>query len=211
MLVDHGFTQLLDILFDGPDQVPVLPVFINCGSDFRPPMHRVLRIGEAVGRFLKGLKGRRILILGTGGLSHDPPIPAFRGAPDKVQQTLIEGIDYTPEKLDARNTRVIAAAEDFAKENKGGYKLLNEDWDRQILDLLENGRFAEMADYEDDWIYDMGGCGGQEIRMWLAACAAFAEFSGDSSFKATVDYYRCVPELFVAYSVAHAAPIALAS
>ena len=211
MLVDHGFTQLLDILFGGPDTIPVIPVFINCGSDFRPPMKRVLALGQAVGRFLSKVKHKRILVLGTGGLSHDPPIPAFRTASAEMQATLIDGINYTPDKLSARNKRVADAAKDFATDNVGGYKQLNEEWDKQLLKLLETGRFMEMADFCDDWIYEMGGCGGQEIRMWLSACAAFGALCGDDNFRAVIDYYRSAPEIFVGYGVVHAPITAVAS
>ena len=203
MLVDHGFTQLLDILFGAPDTIPVIPVYINCGSDFRPPMKRVLALGQAVGRFLYSIKDKRVLVLGTGGLSHDPPIPAFRTASADVQAILINGINYTPDKLSARNKRVADAAKDFATGNQGGYKELNEEWDRELLKLLETGRFMELAGFCDDWIYEMGGCGGQEIRMWLAACAAFSILCGNDNFKAVVDYYRSAPEIFVGYGVVH--------
>ena len=204
MQVDHGFTQLIDLMFGGIDVVPVVPVFINCGGELRPPMHRVKALGDAVGRFCKTLTDKRVLLLGSGGLSHDPPLPDFRTAPAEVQQVMIDGIDYTPEKLEQRTRRVLAAAKDFAGANEGGYRELNSEWDREILALLEQGRIDEMARFDDRWIYEQGGCGGQEIRMWLAPFAALAAASADGRYRATTDYYRPIPELFVAYGMMHA-------
>jgi hypothetical protein len=51
MTVDHGFTQLLEILFDAGKAPPLIPVFINCAAPPRPPMARVRALGQAVGRF----------------------------------------------------------------------------------------------------------------------------------------------------------------
>ncbi|MEO0998207.1 MAG: 3-carboxyethylcatechol 2,3-dioxygenase [Pseudomonadota bacterium] len=204
MQVDHGFTQAIDLLFGGIDAVPVVPVFINCGGDLRPPMHRVKALGDAVGAFCRGLGDRRVLLLGSGGLSHDPPLPAFIDAPPEVQQVLIDGIDYTPELLEKRTERILQAARDFAGANTGGYLELNPEWDLHILEQFERGKLADIAQYEDHWILSEGGRGGQEIRMWLAPFAALAAAAGSGRYVATQEYYRAVPELFVGYGMMHA-------
>src|ERR1700749_1631478 len=40
MTVDHGFAQPLEVLFGGIDQVPVVPVFINCVAQPLGPVRR---------------------------------------------------------------------------------------------------------------------------------------------------------------------------
>ncbi|GHH26162.1 hypothetical protein [Streptomyces lanatus] len=46
---------------------------------------------------------RRVLLLASGGLSHDPPVPVLDGAPPRVADALIEGCPPTPEQR-ARGT-----------------------------------------------------------------------------------------------------------
>ncbi|MCP6589060.1 3-carboxyethylcatechol 2,3-dioxygenase, partial [Klebsiella pneumoniae] len=74
MQVDHGFAQPLEFLLGGLDTLPVLPVFINGVASPLPGFQRTRMLGEAVGRFLTTLN-KRVLILGSGGLSHQPPVP----------------------------------------------------------------------------------------------------------------------------------------
>ncbi|STV78528.1 2,3-dihydroxyphenylpropionate 1,2-dioxygenase [Klebsiella pneumoniae] len=69
MRVDHGFAQPLEFLLGGLDRVPVLPVFINGVAAPLPGFQRTRLLGEAMGRFLNTLN-KRVLILGSGGLSH---------------------------------------------------------------------------------------------------------------------------------------------
>jgi hypothetical protein len=61
-----------------------------------------------VGRFLAGLD-KRVLILGSGGLSHEPPVPLIAAAPDEIRQFLIAGRNPTPEARAARQARTLAA------------------------------------------------------------------------------------------------------
>jgi len=74
MQVDHGFAQPLEFLLGGLDKYPVLPVFVNCVAPPLPTFERVRLLGEAIGRFTRGLN-KRVLFLGSGGLSHQPPVP----------------------------------------------------------------------------------------------------------------------------------------
>ncbi|HBW1532123.1 TPA: 3-carboxyethylcatechol 2,3-dioxygenase, partial [Klebsiella quasipneumoniae subsp. similipneumoniae] len=74
MQVDHGFAQPLEFLLGGLDRLPVLPVFINGVAAPLPGFQRTRQLGEAMGRFLNTLN-KRVLILGSGGLSHQPPVP----------------------------------------------------------------------------------------------------------------------------------------
>lgn len=49
-LFDHGIVMALDKLFDEPAQVPVIPVFTNCGGDLRPPLKRSQALGKGRAR-----------------------------------------------------------------------------------------------------------------------------------------------------------------
>ena len=114
MYVDHGFAQPLQVLLGGIDRVPVVPVFINCVAVPLGPARRARLLGQAVGRAATALD-RRVLFIGSGGLSHDPPVPTLEGAaPEVAAQLISEGRHLTPEQRAARQLRVIQAGRDYA-------------------------------------------------------------------------------------------------
>ncbi|WP_275693174.1 hypothetical protein [Nocardioides sp. TF02-7] len=71
MQVDHGLVQPLLLLLGALDAVPVVPVFVNCVAEPLGPATRSVALGRAVGEALAG-DDRRVLLLASGGLSHDP-------------------------------------------------------------------------------------------------------------------------------------------
>ena len=79
MDVDHGTVQPLEKLFGDATAVPVIPIFINSVATPLGPLHRSRALGAAVGGFLAALD-RRVLVVGSGGLSHDPPVPTLKTA-----------------------------------------------------------------------------------------------------------------------------------
>src|SRR6266403_3743256 len=80
MEVDHGTVQPLQKLFGDAASRPVIPIFINSVATPLGPLRRVRALGAAVGTYLATL-GKRVLVLGSGGLSHDPPVPTLATAP----------------------------------------------------------------------------------------------------------------------------------
>jgi 2,3-dihydroxyphenylpropionate 1,2-dioxygenase len=203
MTLDHGFVQALDLLLGGIDRVPVIPIMINCGGELRPPLWRARELGRAAGAWARSL-GRRVLFLGSGGLSHDPPLPEFVGSPADVQQRLIAGVSYTPELLRERTQRVQRAGQDFARENTLRLLPLNAAWDREVLALFERGALDEVASWTDTAVRTAGGRGGAEIRNWLAALAALESAAG--AYSCVTDFYQPVPELICGYAMMHAWP-----
>ena len=110
--VDHGCTQTLEELTGSLTRYPVIPIIINSVAPPFGPYRRVRKLGEAVGRFLATLN-KRVLILGTGGLSHEPPVPLLAEAPEDIANFLIAGRNPTPEARAARQARTIAARQIF--------------------------------------------------------------------------------------------------
>ena len=49
---------------------------------------------------------------------------------------------------------------------------VNEDFDRQILDLVQAGDVQGLVDLRDDYVIEHGGNGALEIRNWIIALAA---------------------------------------
>lgn len=113
MEIDHGAVQPLEILLGGIRQRPVVPFFINSVAPPFGPVSRIRKLGAAIGRYLVTLD-RRVLLIGSGGLSHEPPVPTLDTAPPEVVEGLIAGRHPTAEARAARQERVIAAARQFA-------------------------------------------------------------------------------------------------
>jgi len=201
MEVDHGIVQAQDLIVGGIREVPSVPIIINCGGELRPPMARVAALGRAVGAWLGKVAGRRVLLLASGGLSHDPPLPEFQRAAPDVQERIIAGTRYTPALLAARATRVHEAAIDFAGPNANALLPLDPEWDQWILGRVLTGDTAALASLDDEVIRDVGGRGGAEIRNWLAVLAAMDACAG--GYRAELDYYRAVPELICGYAIVH--------
>ncbi|MEE1765189.1 hypothetical protein [Streptomyces sp. SP18BB07] len=88
MEVDHGAVQPLEFLFGRIDDRSVIPVFVMA----RPftSMRRVRRMGEAVGSRLRDLS-ERVLVIGSGGVSHDPPVPQWASATLAQRDMLLNG------------------------------------------------------------------------------------------------------------------------
>ena len=113
MDVDHGTVQPLEKLLGDATSRPVIPIFVNAIGVPLGPLHRCRALGTAVGDFLATLD-KRVLVIGSGGLSHSPPVPTLATAGPAVLQRIVHGEPMTPEQRQARQTLVIDAARSFA-------------------------------------------------------------------------------------------------
>ncbi|HEU4818431.1 3-carboxyethylcatechol 2,3-dioxygenase [Janthinobacterium sp.] len=199
MQVDHGCAQALDVLTGGIDRYPVVPVFINSVA---PPMatcRRARLLGDAIGRYLAGMD-RRVLLIGSGGISHEPPVPEIVGADAVVAERLIAGRNPTPASRDARQARTVAAAQAFAAGDSRLHPL-NPAWDRAFLDVLQRGEITAVDGYTNAAIAREGGKSAHEIRTWVAAFGALA---ASGPYQACIDYYRPIPEWIAGFGAMHA-------
>ncbi|MGD9604137.1 MAG: 3-carboxyethylcatechol 2,3-dioxygenase [Gammaproteobacteria bacterium] len=196
MDLDHGLTQTLQMTFDWDALPPVLPVFVNCAAPPRPPIRRVIALGRALGAFLKA-RPERVLVVGSGGLSHDPPMPALATAPPPVRERIVAGGLLSPEARAARQERVVDEGRRQA-EGRSDAVPLNPAWDRHVLDLLVRRDFAALAMLDDEEISREGGCGGHEIRAWIATAAALSVLPATTSH---VRMYRPIPQWVAGFGV----------
>jgi 2,3-dihydroxyphenylpropionate 1,2-dioxygenase len=150
--LDHGFGQTVGQLLGAIDALPTIPIFINCATPPLPTMRRVQRLGEQIGRHLKGPDSQsaspRILIIGSGGLSHAPPSLA----PNMI------GVNEEARAEANRNGRTRAA------------QRISETWDRTFLAALARNDSQWLTGLDDTEI-DKAGWGAHECRTWLAAHA----------------------------------------
>jgi 2,3-dihydroxyphenylpropionate 1,2-dioxygenase len=172
MQADHGFAQLLVLLGGNVDAWPVLPIHINCAGPPLPSFRQVRRLGTAVGRWAAGL-GKRVLILGSGGLSHDPPIPNILTAPPPVAEMLIAGRNPPIEARRAREEANFETARKLAR-GEGRATPLAPEWDRAFMAQMAAGDFTTVAELDEEELTVIAGCGGHEVRNWVAAYAAMA-------------------------------------
>ena len=196
MDVDHGTIQPLQTLFGDAAAIPVVPIFINSVATPLGPLNRARALGAAVGQFVATLD-MRVLLLGSGGLSHDPPVPTLATAPRSALGRIVHGEPMTPEQRLARQTAVIGLAEEFA-QGRGPMHPINPEWDHRLLDILDRGDLAAVDDWPNEWIAREGGNSAHEIRTWIAAFAALAS---QGRYQTTQRYYRAAPELIAGFAV----------
>ncbi len=196
MDVDHGTVQPLQKLFGDATAKPVIPVFINSVATPLGPIRRVRALGAAVGSHLATL-GKRVLIVGSGGLSHDPPVPTLATAPPAALDRIVHGVPMTTEQRQARQAAVIEAAREFAA-GQGRLAPLNPDWDHAFLDLLDTHRLAEVDGWDNTWIAEQAGNSAHEVRTWVAA---FAALGAQGNYQTGNRFYRAAPELIAGFAI----------
>lgn len=194
--VDHGCTQTLEELTGSLTRYPVIPIIINSVAPPFGPYRRIRKLGEAVGQFIARLN-KRVLIVGTGGLSHEPPVPLLADAPEEVANFLIAGRNPTPEARAARQARTLATGKIFGTP-ACPLTPLNTEWDLAFMDLLIEGRLAEIDNFKIEEISRAAGRSTHEIRTWVAAFSALA---AAGSYQARQDYYRPINEWIAGYGV----------
>ncbi len=148
MQVDHGCADALAVLTGGLDRYPVIPVFINSVAPPMATLRRARLLGDAVGRFLSRT-GKRVLVVGSGGISHEPPVPELAGASDEVAERLIAGRNPSAEARAARQARTVAAAQAFVAGDSHLHPL-NPEWDRAFLSLLASGELTAVDGMTND-------------------------------------------------------------
>ena len=203
MEVDHGTVQPLEKLFGSATARPVIPIFINSVATPLGPLHRCRTLGTAVGSYLATL-GKRVLLVGSGGLSHDPPVPTLSTATPQVVERIVHGRPMTPEQRSARQTAVMDAAKSFAA-GESDLAPLNPEFDRQFLEIVDSGHLDDLDTWSNSFIANEGGNSAHEIRTWVAAFAALA---AAGPYRTDVRYYRPAPELIAGFAVRTAVPAA---
>jgi 2,3-dihydroxyphenylpropionate 1,2-dioxygenase len=179
----------------------VVPVFINSVATPLGPLHRCRTLGTAIGSFLATLN-KRVLVMGSGGLSHDPPVPTLATATPEVVERIVHARPMTSQQRLARQTAVIEAARSFAGGDSE-LQPLNPAWDQRFLEIVDNGDLEELDKWSNSFIAQEGGNSGHEIRTWVAAFAALASVG---PYQTGVRYYRAAAELLAGFAVRTAVP-----
>lgn len=187
MEVDHGTTQIWEVMFGSARRFPIIPIFINAIAPPIPSYRRARLLGEAVGRHM-AQGGKKVLFAASGGLSHNPPIPDLASAPPAVRERLINGRNPTEQVRHEREQRVRAAGYSAMRGEEN--TSLNPDWDRRVLALLEAGKIAAFDAFDTDEVVRTAGRAANETLAWVAA---FAAQSVAGPIDARTTFYEAIP------------------
>ncbi|MGQ0804152.1 MAG: extradiol dioxygenase [Actinomycetota bacterium] len=158
----------LDRVMPGSD-IPVVPVFINA---FTPPvctMRRAYDLGQKVRQIVESAWPGTVLFLGTGGLSHWPPIWNENSPPEDVFLQRMREFQTTGRAVLETDPNLYSDLGKYEEEMARTRPLLiNETWDRGFIDAVTAGDVGFVtglgyADIERD-----AGNGGHEVLNWAA-------------------------------------------
>lgn len=199
MEVDHGCTQSVELLSARLPLSRIIPIFVNCALAPRPTMARVRALGAAVGDWAARCP-ERVLFVGSGGLSHDPPLPALADAPPAVRERLIEGGPLDHAQRMARQNTVLGLGARYAA-GQSELRPIDPAWDQALLGSFAGGDLSLLDAMDDDAITRTGGRGGHEVRCWIAALAALGE-----GYRTDLLFYEPIPEWITGMGLMTAAP-----
>jgi 2,3-dihydroxyphenylpropionate 1,2-dioxygenase len=167
MGVDHGITQPY-ALFAPQLDLPLMPVMIACTGPAKPSLRRCAAIGRAIGTAVRESDGHRVLIVGSGGLSHwlPPTDPDHLEVDPELRRFIIDGRASAREVQASRETRILESA----ASNNGR---INNEWDMWFLDLIAQGAVEQVLELTDAEVERNAGNGGHEIRTWITAASAW--------------------------------------
>ncbi len=197
MQVDHGGVQPMEILFGDIAAKPVIPIFVNAVAPPFSTIKRIRQMGEAVGTFLQSLD-KKVLLIGSGGLSHEPPVPQIAGATPEVRATLLGGgRNLSPEARNARQQRVINAAKDYAA-GVGTVKPLAPEWDKEFMEILSSGDLTRLDSWTPEEMARIAGNSAHEVRTWIAA---FAALGAAGAYTVQYSFYDAIKEYIAGFGV----------
>lgn len=196
MEVDHGAVQPMEIIFGGLDATPAIPIFVNSVARPFTKVSRVRRFGQAVGEYFKN-SDQKVLFIGSGGLSHDPPVPQIATATPEQRALLTNGRHPTPEARAARQQRTIDTAVKFAA-GEADIMDLNPEWDRKFLEVCKSGNVEGFDSYNADEMDAAAGHSSHEVRTWVAAYSALRACG---EYEVTYEFYKPIKEYIAGFGV----------
>jgi 2,3-dihydroxyphenylpropionate 1,2-dioxygenase len=159
MAIDHSFIMPLTMALPKME-IPIVPIAQNC---FMPPMPRLSRsyeVGRKLGEAIRSGPPGRVVVMGTGGLSHWVGSDSFRDFMNEPAGTRLARKEANPVELD-----------DVGR--------VNDTFDREFLEIICRGKGRSFADsWDTERVQREAGNGGQEVRNWLLAAAAVGDRPG---------------------------------
>lgn len=179
--VEYGNNLMVPLgLIPSANGIPVVPVFINVFQPPLPTLSRAFDFAASVRRAVESYpEDVRVLFMGTGGLSHSPPVwfeHIHGDDPTAMEPVLGKMRRYQTEG------RSVLRAEPGLMDEIGAYEqvmarrsakpVVNPEWDRAFLARLERGDVEGILRWTREEIERDGGTGGLEILNWVAVMGA---------------------------------------
>jgi len=199
MRVDHGFAQALQFLWGEKlnSTPPVVPIFLNAvAQPTIPRLSRCRDLGFELARFLD-LNRRRTLVIGSGGLSHEPPVPTMAHPDAAVRERITVKREATAQDRAAKTALVRAAGMALAS-GTSKMKPLNPQWDQEWMKCIEAGDYVSLLALNEVEIEAQAGLSANESKTWLVARAALGENSAPIR---VLRHYQAIPEFIAGYGI----------
>ncbi|HEV8021629.1 MAG TPA: hypothetical protein VGP41_10225 [Candidatus Lustribacter sp.] len=146
--VDHSFVTPLMLAF-GDDRPPIVPIAVNCNFPPLPTLRRTHEVGVKLRRAIEAGPDGRVVVIGTGGLSH------WVGTPEQQQF-----------RRRPAGTRMTGAARGPVTIDETGP--VNDAFDRDFMAAICAGKSAAfISEWSDERVYADAGNGATEIRNWI--------------------------------------------
>ncbi|MGW0583710.1 DODA-type extradiol aromatic ring-opening family dioxygenase, partial [Streptomyces sp. NPDC002920] len=162
--IDHGQSHAIQYLLDGLD-VDLVPLVVNVFAPPLPTLARCEQLGRALREAVLAFPGgRRVAVIGSGGLSHRLPWPDWREPHGDDEEFMVGAWRNGRENwqdYDIRRREIIRAAE----------ASLNPEFDDEFLTWFEQGRADRVTGFTTQELEKTAGNGAQEIRTWLMTAA----------------------------------------
>ena len=148
--IDHSYVVPLMLITPNLD-IPIIPITQNCNVPPRPTFRRSFEVGRVIGDVIRSGPDGRVVVIGTGGLSHWVGSDDRRAFVDRPAGTRIVDRDNHPVEI----------------EETGN---INVTWDLGFLETMGKGDFGGFLDeWSEAEVEAAAGNGAHEIRNWLTA------------------------------------------
>ena len=188
--VDHGISHAIQWII-GENEIPLIPIVINCFAPPLPSLDRCMDLGEAIKKAIDQLpEDMKVAVIATGGLSHQLPFPDWRKPDSDNDDFLVDSWkngrgNWTEYEVRRREIIINSPPQ------------LNETFDNMFLELLEEGKLKEFpSKVNDEQLTKLAGNGANEIRAWLIMASILGFIPGESLC------YSPMPEWLTGMSVA---------
>jgi len=162
--IDHGQSHAIQYLLDGLD-VEIVPLVVNVFAPPLPTLERCEQLGRTIRESVLAFpEGRRVAVIGSGGLSHRLPWPDWRDPQGDDEEFMVGAWLNGRENwqdYDTRRREIIRAAE----------AAITPEFDEEFLSLLERGQAHRTTAFTTEELEKAAGNGAQELRTWLLMAA----------------------------------------
>ncbi len=212
MVVDHAFSQPLKRLTGALDRYPTIPIFIGALAPPFISLARSAAFGAAVGEQLRRAGGR-VLVVGSGGLSHHPTryYPLIgEGRPEVAEWQTHgprgHGLNEAQWFRKLHDDHVAGAEMLVSGARTREDIKLNPAFDEWFMDRFVAGDVDALCSVTPEDMFARAGLGSLELHTWVAALAAHKATGGASPGQ---HIYSPALEYGTGYGMAFSAPPSL--